>query len=105
MPRTAGPPGDHHSSLPRRRATPTDRPPPSASSHPVNFGATVRRTRTLEESLAITRRGGAGMAAVLSCGGVGDGADAAGTSTLPPLVTVAAVTFLRRRKVTRNVLR
>ena len=42
------------------------------------------------------------MTAALS-GGDGDGAEPVGMSTLPPLVTVSAVTFVRSRKVARNV--
>jgi hypothetical protein len=40
-----------------------------------------------------------------SSGGTGDGADAMGMSACEPLVTLAAVTFWRNRKVARNVLR
>ena len=38
-------------------------------------------------------------------GGDGDGVDPLGVSTVAPLVTVSAVTFMRTAKVARNVLR
>ena len=62
--------------------------------------APARRIPIVAAVLPSTRRRvlGAGPS-----GGAADGVEPVGMSTLPPLVTVSAVTFARTRKVARNV--
>ena len=64
--------------------------------------APARRIPIVAAVLPSTRRRvlGAGPS-----GGDADGVEPVGMSTLPPLVTVSAVTFARSRKVARNVFR
>src|SRR3954468_22795966 len=74
--------------------------------YPVNCGLDSRLTLTTALAFAMGRSAlpltGAGEPA--APGGTGDGADPVGTSALAPLVTVAALTLARSRKVARNVL-